>query len=39
MIYFIPPQVVGFPLDSPKGIGIYYITLLKAPTFSHKEKV
>jgi hypothetical protein len=40
MIYFIPPWgVYGFPLDSPEGIGIYYITFLKAPIFSHKEKV
>ncbi len=39
MISFIPLGVDGFPLDSPKGIGIYYIKFLKVPTFSHKEEV
>jgi hypothetical protein len=34
-----PPSGRRIPLDSLKGIGIYYIPLLKAPTFFHKEKI
>jgi hypothetical protein len=38
MIYFILFGIPGFLLDSPEGIGIYYIALPKTPTLSFKER-
>jgi len=38
MIYFILFGIRGFPLDSPEGIGIYYLAFPKTPTLSFKER-
>jgi hypothetical protein len=39
MIYFTPPQVLGFLLDSPDEFGIYYSSFSMTPTPYCKESV